>query len=110
MKKTTFYNIHEKLGAKIVEFAGYLMPIQYSSIIAEHKAVRNSVGIFDVSHMGEIFVSGEKALDFVQNITVNDAAVLFPGRVLTIFLFINWLTISLYLLLMLPTSKKISTG
>ena len=81
MKKTTFYNIHEKLGAKIVEFAGYLMPIQYSSIIAEHKAVRNSVGIFDVSHMGEIFVSGEKALDFVQNITVNDAAVLFPGRV-----------------------------
>src|SRR3990172_3752640 len=81
MKKTTFYNIHEKLGAKIVEFAGYLMPIQYSSIIAEHKAVRNSVGVFDVSHMGEIFVSGEKALDFVQNITVNDAAVLFPGRV-----------------------------
>ena len=54
MKKTKFYNIHEKLGAKIVEFAGYLMPIQYSSIIAEHKAVRNSVGVFDVSHMGEI--------------------------------------------------------
>jgi len=81
MKKTTFYNIHEKLGAKIVEFAGYLMPIQYSSIIAEHKAVRNSVGVFDVSHMGEVFVSGEKALDFVQNITVNDASVLFPGRV-----------------------------
>ena len=81
MKKTTFYNIHEKLGAKIVEFAGYLMPIQYSSIIAEHKAVRNSVGVFDVSHMGEVFVSGEKALDFVQHITVNDASVLFPGRV-----------------------------
>jgi aminomethyltransferase len=81
MKKTTFYNIHEKIGAKIVEFAGYLMPIQYSSIIAEHKAVRNSVGVFDVSHMGEVFVSGEKALDFVQHITVNDASVLFPGRV-----------------------------
>lgn len=81
MKKTKFYNIHEKCGAKIVEFAGYLMPIQYSSIIAEHKAVRNSVGVFDVSHMGEIFVSGEKALGFVQHITVNDAAVLFPGRV-----------------------------
>lgn len=81
MKKTKFYNIHEKLGAKIVEFAGYLMPIQYSSIIAEHKAVRDSVGVFDVSHMGEVFVTGEKALDFVQHITVNDASVLFPGRV-----------------------------
>lgn len=81
MKKTKFFNVHEKLGAKIVEFAGYLMPIQYSSIIAEHKTVRNSVGVFDVSHMGEIFISGAKALDFVQHITVNDASVLFPGRV-----------------------------
>lgn len=81
MKRTTFYNIHKKLGAKIVEFAGYEMPIQYSSIIAEHKSVRNSVGVFDVSHMGEVFVKGEKALDFVQHITVNDASKLFPGRV-----------------------------
>ncbi len=81
MKKTKFYNIHVKAGAKIVEFAGYLMPIQYSSIIGEHKAVRNSVGVFDVSHMGEVFVKGEKALDFVQQITVNDASKLIPGRV-----------------------------
>jgi aminomethyltransferase len=81
MKKTKFYNIHEKLGAKIVEFAGYQMPIQYSSIIAEHKAVRNSVGVFDVSHMGQVFITGEKAQDFVQYITVNDASKLFPGRV-----------------------------
>lgn len=81
MKKTKFYNIHEKSGAKIVEFAGYLMPIQYSSIIAEHKAVRHSVGVFDVSHMGEVFIQGEKALDFVQYLTVNDASNLFPGRV-----------------------------
>jgi aminomethyltransferase len=81
MKRTTFYNIHKNLGAKIVEFAGYEMPIQYSSIIAEHKAVRNSVGVFDVSHMGEVFVKGEKAIDFVQHITVNDASKLFPGRV-----------------------------
>lgn len=81
MKKTTLYNVHSKLGAKLVEFAGYMMPIQYSSIIAEHKAVRNSVGIFDVSHMGEIFIKGEKALDFVQHITVNDASKLFSGRV-----------------------------
>lgn len=56
MKRTTFYNIHKNLGAKIVEFAGYEMPIQYSSIIAEHKAVRNSVGVFDVSHMGEVLL------------------------------------------------------
>lgn len=81
MKRTKFYNIHKNLGAKIVEFAGYEMPIQYSSIIAEHKAVRNSVGVFDVSHMGEVFVKGDKALEFVQHITVNDASKLFPGRV-----------------------------
>ncbi|MGE5409611.1 MAG: glycine cleavage system aminomethyltransferase GcvT, partial [Clostridiales bacterium] len=58
MKKTTLYKIHEGLGAKLIDFAGYLMPVQYSSIIAEHKAVRNSVGVFDVSHMGEIFIKG----------------------------------------------------
>jgi len=81
MKKTTFNGIHKKLGAKLVEFAGYEMPIQYSSIIAEHKAVRNSVGVFDVSHMGEVFVTGDKALEFVQHITINDASKLFPGRV-----------------------------
>jgi len=81
MKKTTLNNIHKKLGAKLVEFAGYEMPIQYSSIIAEHKAVRNSVGVFDVSHMGEVFITGDKALDFVQHITINDASKLFPGRV-----------------------------
>ena len=81
MKKTAFNNIHKKLGAKLVEFAGFEMPLQYSSIIAEHRAVRNTVGLFDVSHMGEIFISGSKALDFVQHITVNDASKLFPGRV-----------------------------
>ncbi|OGU70339.1 MAG: glycine cleavage system protein T [Ignavibacteria bacterium RBG_16_34_14] len=81
MKRTNFYNIHKKLGAKIVGFAGYEMPVQYSSIIAEHKAVRNSVGVFDVSHMGEVFVSGNAALDFVQYITINDASKLNPGKV-----------------------------
>lgn len=81
MKKTKFYSIHEKLRAKIVDFAGFKMPIQYSSIIAEHKAVRNSVGVFDVSHMGEIFIRGDKALDFVQYITINDASMLTNGRV-----------------------------
>jgi aminomethyltransferase len=81
MKKTKFNSIHKKLGAKLVEFAGYEMPIQYSSIIAEHKVVRNSVGVFDVSYMGEIFITGDKALDFVQHITINDASKLFTGRV-----------------------------
>jgi len=81
MKKTTFFSIHEKLGAKLVDFAGYKMPIQYSSILAEHKIVRTTVGVFDVSHMGEIFVRGDRALDFVNNITINDAALLTDGRV-----------------------------
>lgn len=81
MEKTKFYSIHEKLGAKIVDFAGFKMPVLYSSIIAEHKAVRTSVGVFDVSHMGEIFIRGDKALDFVQHITINDASLLTDGRV-----------------------------
>ncbi len=81
MKLTKFNKLHKYHGAKMVEFAGYEMPIQYSSIIAEHKAVRNSVGVFDVSHMGEVFVSGKKALEFVQHITTNDASKLYPGRV-----------------------------
>ncbi len=81
MKRTKFYNIHKKLNAKIVEFAGFEMPIQYTSIIQEHKSVRNAVGVFDVSHMGEIFIKGQRALDFVQYITINDASKLFPGRV-----------------------------
>lgn len=81
MKRTKFYDVHRKLGAKIIEYAGFEMPVQYTSIISEHNSVRNSVGIFDVSHMGEVFVSGEKALDFVQEIAVNDASKLYPGRV-----------------------------
>lgn len=81
MKKTKLYNVHQKLGAKIVEFAGYQMPIQYSSIISEHQTVRNSVGVFDVSHMGEFFVRGDNALEFVNYVTINDASKLFSGRV-----------------------------
>ncbi len=81
MKKTKFNEIHKKYGAKLVDFAGYEMPVQYNSIIAEHKAVRESVGVFDVSHMGEIIIKGEKALDYVQYITVNNAAKLEVGKV-----------------------------
>ncbi len=81
MKKTAFYNIHKALGAKIVPFAGYEMPIQYEGIIAEHKAVRESVGVFDVSHMGEVEVRGKDAFDFVQRITTNDVSKLDKGDV-----------------------------
>lgn len=81
MEKTKFNSIHKSLGAKLVDFAGFEMPVQYNSIINEHKVVRNKVGVFDVSHMGEIFIRGEKALNFVQHITINDASVLTDGRV-----------------------------
>ncbi|MFC1475778.1 glycine cleavage system aminomethyltransferase GcvT [Candidatus Zixiibacteriota bacterium] len=75
-KKTPFYDLHLAAGAKMVEFAGYLMPVQYTGIIAEHRAVRESVGIFDLSHMGEFEVSGPGALAFLQKMTTNDVATL----------------------------------
>ena len=81
MKQTAFYEIHKSLGAKIVEFAGYEMPVQYSGIIAEHLTVRNNVGVFDVSHMGEFQVRGKDALQFLQTTTVNDVAKLKEGKV-----------------------------
>ena len=71
-KKTALYDIHKEAGAKLVEFAGYYMPIQYKGINEEHKRVRSSVGIFDVSHMGEFEISGEKAEEFLQYVTIND--------------------------------------
>lgn len=74
IKKTALYETHAKLGAKLVEFAGYYMPIQYRGIIDEHKRVRSTVGLFDVSHMGEFFISGPRALDFIQQMTINNAA------------------------------------
>lgn len=81
MKKTAFNSIHKKLGAKLVDFAGYEMPVQYEGIIAEHKAVRESVGVFDVSHMGEVEVRGKDAFAFVQKITTNDVSKLEAGDV-----------------------------
>jgi aminomethyltransferase len=73
--------MHTALGAKMVDFAGYAMPVQYTSIIEEHLAVRNSVGVFDVSHMGEFTVEGKDALAFLQRVTINDVSKLFPGRI-----------------------------
>ncbi len=80
-KRTAFYEIHKRLGAKLVEFAGFEMPVQYGGIVEEHRRVRESVGVFDVSHMGEVEVRGKDALAFIQKITVNDAAKLTEGRV-----------------------------
>lgn len=72
---------HIALGGKMVPFAGYSMPVQYSGVNDEHETVRNGVGIFDVSHMGEFWVKGPKALDLIQSITSNDASKLFDGKV-----------------------------
>lgn len=81
MKNTAFLKMHETLGAKIIPFAGYNMPVQYEGIITEHETVRKSLGVFDVSHMGEFWVKGPKALDFVQWVTSNDASKLVDGKV-----------------------------
>jgi len=81
MKTTPFTNIHIALGAKMHEFAGYNMPIEYSGIIDEHLTVRNAVGVFDVSHMGEFWVKGPNALAFLQKITTNDVSKLSVGKV-----------------------------
>ena len=81
LKRTPFYTIHQALGARIVPFAGFEMPVQYTSIIEEHLRVRNAVGVFDVSHMGEFYVDGAGAEAFLQRMTVNDVTKLFNGRV-----------------------------
>jgi aminomethyltransferase len=80
MKNTPLTETHISLGAKMAEFAGYNMPISYSGIIEEHNAVRNAMGIFDVSHMGEFIVKGKEALQLVQAISSNDASILLPGN------------------------------
>ncbi len=82
LKRTPLYEAHKHLGAKLVEFGGWEMPIQYASIIEEHHAVRSAVGIFDVSHMGEIEITGLNALDLVQKLITNDASLLKDYQVL----------------------------
>lgn len=81
MKTTPFTETHIELGAKMHEFAGYNMPIEYSGIIDEHLTVCNAVGVFDVSHMGEFWVKGPNALAFLQKVTSNNVAVLTPGKI-----------------------------
>ncbi|MCX6187554.1 MAG: glycine cleavage system aminomethyltransferase GcvT [Bacteroidetes bacterium] len=81
MKYVTLNDLHVSLGAKMIEFAGYNMPVLYGNLIQEHNAVRNSVGVFDVSHMGEFMLKGEKALELIQLVTSNDASKLTDGKV-----------------------------
>jgi aminomethyltransferase len=81
MKQLVLSELHKNLGGKMVEFAGYNMPVQYEGVKSEHHTVRNEVGVFDVSHMGEVFVSGKKSLDFLQYITTNDVSNLTPGKI-----------------------------
>ncbi|WP_406825155.1 glycine cleavage system aminomethyltransferase GcvT [Pedobacter sp. KACC 23697] len=81
MKNTALTEKHIALGAKMVPFAGYNMPVTYEGINAEHATVRNGVGVFDVSHMGEFILKGENALDLIQRVTSNDAAKLYDGKV-----------------------------
>lgn len=81
MKNTALTHIHESLGAKMLPFAGYNMPILYEGVNAEHETVRTAVGVFDVSHMGEFLLTGPNALALIQKVTSNDAATLTNGRV-----------------------------
>jgi len=81
LKKTRFNAFHKRLGGRMIEFCGWEMPVEYAGIIPEHMAVRTKAGLFDVSHMGEILITGRDALAYVQWLTPNDAARLAPGQV-----------------------------
>ncbi len=81
IKSTPFLHFHQELVAKIVPFAGFSMPVEYSGINNEHTCVRSNAGVFDVSHMGEIWVKGKNALNFVQWVTSNDASKLVDGKI-----------------------------
>ena len=80
MKSIALQEKHISLGAKMIEFAGYNMPVSYTGLNDEHATVRNGVGVFDVSHMGEFILKGENALDLIQRVTSNDASVLTDGK------------------------------
>lgn len=77
-KRTPFFEKHEEAGAKIIDFNGFEMPVQYDSIKKEHNAVRNRVGLFDVSHMGEFFIEGPEATDLIQYVSANDITKISP--------------------------------
>src|SRR5690554_1871228 len=81
-KKTPLYDEHVKLGGNVVEYAGWALPVQYEGLIPEHEAVRNAVGLFDVSHMGEIIIKGKDALAFVDYLMTNDITTIVDNQVI----------------------------
>src|SRR4029079_2629836 len=80
LKRTPLWASHQQLGGRLIEFGGWEMPVQYTGIVDEHLAVRNGAGMFDISHMGEIFVSGPAAMDFLNGRLTNDLRQLVVGR------------------------------
>src|ERR1035441_2663245 len=80
LKQTALYSAHQKLGAKLIDFGGWEMPVQYTSITDEHLAVRNAAGIFDISHMGEVTISGAGAVEFLNRTLTNDIRKLASGQ------------------------------
>src|SRR5260370_40513742 len=80
LRRTALYSQHQALGARLVDFHGWELPIQYEGILKEHNAVRTHCGLFDVSHMGQIWVKGPQALDFLQKTNTNDIARIDPGK------------------------------
>src|SRR6185295_6591163 len=80
LKRTPLYSAHQKLGGKLIEFGGWEMPVQYTSITDEHLTVRNAAGIFDISHMGEVTVSGAGAGEFLNHVLTNDIRKVAPGH------------------------------
>src|SRR5271154_5074032 len=80
LKKTALFDAHQKLGARLVDFGGWNMPVQYSGIIEEHKAVREAAGVFDISHMGEFLITGPGATSFLNGLLTNDVTKLSEGQ------------------------------
>ena len=80
MNRTPLFDFHKKAGAKVVGFSGWEMPLSYTGVLEEHRAVRKAVGLFDISHMGRIWVEGEGALPFLQKLTTNNVAQLSKGK------------------------------
>lgn len=82
LKKTALFNAHQRYGGKIIDFAGWALPVQYKGILEEHEAVRSTAGVFDVSHMGEIEIKGPQAMDFVQYLVTNDVSKIDSGQII----------------------------
>ena len=80
MNRTPLFSTHQRLGGKLIEFGGWEMPVQYTSIVDEHLAVRRAAGLFDISHMGEVSITGPNALVFLNQVLTNDLRKLVPGQ------------------------------